>query len=466
MIKIKNGLIVAILAMSAGSVLGDDKPGQGAGGCPCTEDLTNIKMAVHGAVKDTSVNGIITPGADSVVSALNKIFILGGEGPQQAGKDRQSILDTKIDLYVKNFYTWYGKKAFAIQNNAPSQSPAAAANQGLFAEYGQDKLQQDYQDLNTAVREEVEKYINMGLGKAEPPKDKPNSTQEGDVSGRSSEKTKKDDQKKPNNNAKIQLIKQVNDYVSGSDDGAKKVSYPAMLNPLNIFAKGDAGQADNFIESLKNSLPIMQNYVFPSEKQALAIAKAKQTIEITVPPYIDDGKEKTTKSFSRPDPSDANEVYVQSYMESVKGRVESNATYQKYLLKRLSDLAIKSGYISNIAYMFKKQEVKQGSTGPSLAEKEKNMALEGLNTAYYYGTTQDPLTIADISLKTLHTNNKIVYFLYQILRQMEYANYIQSLKSLQEQQISAITDQQDIDTINKLIDDLVAKIKAEKKSKV
>lgn len=427
MINIKNCFLIVMCIMSIYHVT------ISAQGCPCASDLKEIQKAVNGEAKAID-NKIVTPQADSVVSALSKIFVL--QPKTKVGDSGQSILDAKIDLYANNFYKWYGKDAFGAVDIDKNKQTRATSNKDFFNKYGQESLKENYEAVDKEVNKAVQQYIDKSLGK-QPVTPRTNSVNQSIES---------------ESDAKKNLLKQTNDYIQGVNNK----SYPAMLNPLKVFNVDDkdpltSNRTEEFIYSVETSLPAVKKFYLPPKEKTPANGR----IEVTTPVYLDaENKEQTTIVLAQ-NSADGDLDGFKTRYEKIKKLVEKNSTYQRYSLKLLSDLAIKCGLISNIAYMFKKREVTASSTSPkiSLAEKERNMALEGLDPAYY-GTPAEPLSVAALNLKTLHAQNVTIYFMYQILRQIEYANYIQSLKSLQEQQITSMTDDQDISKIKALIEDL------------
>lgn len=433
MINIKNCFIAAVCMLSTAPAFS---------GCPCNRDLEKILMAVNG-------NSTTTGAPDSVVSSLNRIFIIDDDAfknsltEEKLGKSIPipGMLDTKIDLYIKNFYKWYGQDAFKAvdidKSKEKTDVSADVSTASFFEKYGQKALKKDYEDVDKAVNTEVKDYIDKSLGKKQA------------KTGGNDTNTSADLEKA----AKDKLIKQVDEYIQNKPaQTGNNTTYPAMLNPLKVFTIDEASpltsnQTKEFISSIKDSSPTIRKFYFPSSD---TIGESK-TVSITVPAYTDANTEKTSIVLSANATISEDLPKFKARYADLKASIEDNPIYRKYSLKLLSDLAIKSGLISNIAYMFKKREVIDDKTSKiSLAEKERNMALEGLDPAYY-GTKGEPLSIAALNLKTLHANNKMIYFMYQILRQIEYANYIQSLKSLQEQQITSITDDNDIAEIKKLI---------------
>lgn len=433
MINIKNCFIAAVCMMSIVSTA------PASGGCPCSGDLEKIQMAVNG----NSTTGKMP---DSVVSSLNRIFILDDDAFKNSltkenigkGIPIPGMLDTKIDLYAKNFYQWYGQDAFKAVDIDKNKEKVDVSTAGFFKKYGQEALKEDYKLVDKAVNTEVKEYIDKSLGKKQA-KTGGNNTNTSVISEK---------------DAKDKLIKQVDEYIQNKPaQNGNNTTYPAMLNPLKVFNIDEvspltSNQTKEFISSIEDSLPTVRRFYFPPGN---TITSENTTVSVTVPAYTEANEEKTSMPLSLDVNNEEDWQKFKDRYIGLKASIESNPTYRRYSLKLLSDLAIKSGLISNIAYMFKKREVVDDKKSKiSLAEKERNMALEGLDPTYY-GTKDEPLSIAALNLKTLHANNKMIYFMYQILRQIEYANYIQSLKSLQEQQITSITDDNDIAEIKKLI---------------
>lgn len=443
MINIKNCFLIVMCIMSIYHVT------ISAQGCPCASDLKEIQKAVNGEAKAID-NKTVTPQADSVVSALSKIFVL--QPKTKVGDSEQSILDAKIDLYAKDFYKWYGKDAFKevvfdeikVDKKTKKAIPGKNTNKNtnnsatLFAQYGRTVLREDCINVDAEVNNKIQDYIDKSL----PPQDP--------------EKLK--DQKTPTE--RRLLLDQVEKYLQDAktptkgDKKPKESAYPEMLNPLKMIETTVdenttyTNQSKNFIASLENSLPPLKTFYFPPASDI----KDGQ-IKITSPLYNDQENKRTTLAIKLKE--DKSMTPVEMYQTKID-LLKNNPAYQSYALKIMSDLSIRCGLLSNIVYMFKKREKPETnsagnkSTALSLADKERDMALEGLDPKYY-GTDDKPITAADLNLKTLHTNNKTLYFMYRILQQIEYANYIQSLKSLQEQQLTEIQDEQNIRRINNII---------------
>jgi hypothetical protein len=64
-----------------------------------------------------------------------------------------------------------------------------------------------------------------------------------------------------------------------------------------------------------------------------------------------------------------------------------------------------------------------------MLEREKYMAMVGLTQTYYNDLKTK--SVADVNLETLHTLNKIVYFLYKLHQDNERAQLITSVSGLQ-----------------------------------
>lgn len=416
MINIKNCFIAVICVMLATPPIFANAPG-----CSC-------EKAIRGKDEGNMFK-------ESVVGVLSKIFISDKvvEDKNKTKKENEKeitlgILDDKIDVYEKNFYKWYGKNAFKESTTTTS---AAGTNQStltktLFDKYGQEALKTKCDEVDKAVNTELQEYIKKSLSK--PPVELPVKI--------------KDESKLVGVD---RLINQTDKYTSNTPDS----SYPEMLNPIKMLEintdtkdstdKVNTKKIAAFITSLEDSLSPFRRVYLPSKEEIEKTADNKD-IKIIVPMYNENnGMINTIIPINK-----------KTYTDKIKTQLEDNSLYQANIIRHLSDLSIRCSLMSNIIYMVKKREVSEDK-GLSLAEKEKNMALEGLDPKYY-GIGGNSLSIADLNLKTLHANNKTVYFMYRILQQLEYANYIQSLKSLQEQQLTVMTDDQNIMKIKSFIE--------------
>jgi len=457
MIDVKKCFIVVVCVMLITPIFGDDPKTNTTSGCPC-------KAAIDDAMRGTPQNtksgddGKIIPldpkdpsRSDSVVSSLNKIFVLA---PKTKAEDSgQSILDGKIDLYEKYFYTWYGKEAIQnIKATADLFGKSVAANRltqnntiinssnqntaidSPAVDREKEEVLKNLKQIDDDVKQEVDGYIRTTIDQTPKsifeatdetaklfttiPKKKPTTTKEEDTEATKAAKEA---------NKKAQALKL------------------SALNPLPLLTQGNKkDDIDKLITTFKNTLPPLKVVYLPPIEP-----KMPDSVEIIVPIIEEKGEYHKEKV--------ATNTYT-GYSEGikrilgVKEKIEKNPLYQEYVLKNLSNLMIRDSLLNNIFYVLKSREKKiiKGGEQLSLAEKERQMALEGLDPAYY-----KTLTVAALNLKTLHTNNKMLYFMYKISQQIEYANFIQSIRGLQDQRSSLLQDDTSITEIAEIIKEII-----------
>ena len=97
-------------------------------------------------------------------------------------------------------------------------------------------------------------------------------------------------------------------------------------------------------------------------------------------------------------------------------------------MKIRSLLALRTLFFEGIFDVFQAR-YKDNKADSSLLEKEKYMAMVGLTQTYYNDLKTK--SVADVNLETLHTLNKIVYFLYKLHQDNERAQLITSVSGIQ-----------------------------------
>jgi hypothetical protein len=108
--------------------------------------------------------------------------------------------------------------------------------------------------------------------------------------------------------------------------------------------------------------------------------------------------------------------------------LNTNSLYQEYKMKVRSLLALRTLFFETIFNVFQ-ERYKENKADSSMLEREKYMAMVGLTQTYYNDLKTK--SVADVNLETLHTLNKIVYFLYKLHQDNERAQLITSISGMQ-----------------------------------
>jgi len=118
------------------------------------------------------------------------------------------------------------------------------------------------------------------------------------------------------------------------------------------------------------------------------------------------------------------------YSEALKF-LYKNKIYQEYRMKLRYTNVLRSVYIGPILQAYQDRIVENTEKdGKSLAEKEKEAALEGMGEQYYKDLKTK--SVADINLETLRAINKLVYFNYKIHKDSEKITLIMAIAALQK----------------------------------
>jgi hypothetical protein len=371
-----------------------------------------------------TINALV--GTQSLLDALNKIFVRG------TGSEGQSDLDKKIDMYVSKFYDWYTttvtKKTDGSANNEDVQNTRFEADY-IEIESAQSAVSDGLKNLLTnelayynqakplTKKDDLTDLINLSV-------DRPGY----------SPPVETDDDSQPNS-VKILGFEKA---ASLTEETPSKDTPPTFPNALNINSligpdvytqttkeKKDTSKAEN---KAKKDAQLYMAYIF----------------QLTPPPKmfvipIPDGSSDIT--IQLPYTSSANDE--QNLMKKVKaedyGKLQTylteNNLYQEYKEKSRVLLALQTLYHNNFLNAYQERlantsDTDSDSLSLSLVEREKQMAMEGLEMKY---EDLKKKTMADVNLETLYTLNKIVYFLHKLHQDNERIQLTSTITAMQAQ---------------------------------
>jgi len=419
-------------------------------------------QTIIGAIKtlDTHIANVLSgSAANSIVSTLNAIFV--GKADNSGNLVTQGELDKKIDLYAKKFYGFYTNQDFinstleitddkGISDNASFDLVTIEKN----VKDGTSNLlkQEIYYDTQKSLLDKVKDALSLLLVKAEGGKN--NIGLDTPLSNVNPNITVSDYAASGTQYGSVNNTEIVTD--NSSSDIKDILNADALLGPDGYF--GD--KADNarlFINQLMQAALPPKIFYFPSmmEKNVKnGVVKVyypyKDTQKNT--PYTESQEISTatpehcgcTNCGCVPSPCSCDSDY-----DKMIKMVNKSQIYQEYKTKTRSKIALRTFYLNNIFRSFQ-ERYKKNKTDQSLLEKEKNMALVGL-TPTYYGNLKAK-TVAEVNLETLHTLNKVVYFLYKLHRDNERSLLMVTILGAQNQAMDMEDEKNYLNPIGKLID--------------
>ena len=352
---------------------------------------------------DTDVSNILSGGAnDSIVSTLNTIFV---------GADtKQSKLDGKIDVYMKGFYNLYTDKEKPFLNETLEIN---GAPDGLVAL--QDNVKNKVKEMITTIT------LDAGKEPTEP-------TELTKAAKKAAQKAAK--------------------------KGSGVLTAEALVGPDGYSDNG--AEAEAFIKQLLKSTPLPKTFFFPDVPELAPSPGTKGDLQVTYPVKDTKNNRPFTKSQELSiaskcygSSSFANDDKCDSDYERMVNYITNTQVYKEYKAKTDAKLAQQTVFLDNIFRIFG-ERYKSSKGSPSLVEKEKKMASDGLAPAYYDALKVK--SVADVNLETLHALHKIAYFLHKLHLDNERVLLMSSVNGMQNQ----LQDMQDesayIKPIVRLID--------------
>ncbi len=378
-----------------------------------------------------------------IADALNDIFV-GKKVPASAtlnSMDLRSVMDQKIDVYTRQFFSTYITKSFQdlnyLKDNIINMSNV---NTLLSQEIG-------YNTQKNARDMFIDDNALLKLPFESPPNYNAASTTSPSPFGNLAPSAPKASDMAPNI---LDLIGK-DTYGKPRSSDAPDVSLPKAEQEAGL--KNEKDKARLFIRYMLQAVPPPRNFNIARQ--------ADGSLEMVVPlpsndpvplPY-------TTYSIAKDDiPA------MLSYLNN-EGRY-----YVPYKMKVRSMNVLRTLYTEGLIRAYQERvapETGKGNQGGgnnttsdldtrSLIEKEKDMAFTGLNKAYYNkllgldesgkhpilgpdGKPIPPATVADVFLEALQAVNKLVYFVYKLHQDIERLTLIVSTSSMQ-----LIGGQQDI----------------------
>jgi hypothetical protein len=228
-------------------------------------------------------------------------------------------------------------------------------------------------------------------------------------------------------------------------------------------------KAKLFISYVLQTVDLPKNFIIPDPNTATndPSNQASQVVYMYLPSSDKTaGTPYTTKKISvNADPSKyANAPQGESKVEyeRMANFLKSNTQYyQPYKTKVRAASVLRTLYTDALYRSFQ-ERVKDTSTSPagqSMAEKEKSMAMAGLDKNYYEtlvnGDPQNkisPATLADLAIEGLKTFNKLIYFAYRIHQGIERLNMLVAISGMQMGGMTGIQDDMNfVQPITKLI---------------
>ncbi|EKE01086.1 MAG: hypothetical protein ACD_21C00223G0007 [uncultured bacterium] len=347
-----------------------------------------------------ALTGTAKPAADTVLSALNKIFIINRTSDGIA----QSTLDAKIDAYVNNFYSWYASNIGFISTIDYTDKDKKTGAFSTAKKYNIKTIQE-------AVDTELSKLLTKELA----------------YYNQATNSIKQTDQDT--------LITGLGQKITIRQVDGKDVATPTVAV---LGFDSTATIPDNDISTLSiNVLLGPDGYEDEIAKQKAQWFMA-YLFQLTPPPvefFTAEQAAATNKdmAISVPDKTDPITVPAEQHTDMIAA-LNSNSLYKKYKNKYNVLLALQTLYHNNIINMYQTRIKSEDPTSKkkllSLVEKEKQMATEGLEMTY------DDLkkkSVADINLETLYTLNKVVYFLHKLHQDNERAQLVSTIIAMQAQ---------------------------------
>ena len=397
-IKLKTILVAASFILLQTQVLAD--PIVEAINLLRTEEFIN---AINGTANTSMVNQIV-----GLNTQMTKLFddTFKGTFNKNTGKlENLGTIDTKIDLYANNFYSWYSTKVFPNLGFKEISEKNNNSVQKLLT-----------QEIGYNTQRSIDKKIgDMGMLLSQPiEKDNNNITAE-NLGINSNDKT-------------------ITPYGSLDSSLSPVASNTPTVDDLigpDTYDDTTSNKAKLFISYiLRTSLPPKTFYI-PSENEAVGTGE-NRAVSVYLPIPSTDAPY-TTVSVSTNKNSSGQSEYTR-----MVNYLNTNARYyQPYKMKTRATNILRTLYIENLFNLYqertkekiKGKDGKETEGSKSLVEKEKDEAFAGLDKKYYEDLKTK--SAADVNLEMLRAINKLSYFVYKLHQDNERSTLIMAASGLQ-----------------------------------
>ncbi|CAL7959865.1 conserved exported hypothetical protein [Gammaproteobacteria bacterium] len=437
--------------------------GEAFAASPASSDPQTVIDAIKIMDADI-VNAISGNAPNSIVNTLNTILV-GTANGSSGNVTQQGTRDKQIDLYAQKFYGFYTNqdhinKMLEIGNDKGISDDISSGDLlaiGKNVENGTSNLlkQEVYYDTQKTLLDRVKDILSLLIVKAEGDKNNidssaslsisdPNSTISKFVEGGTKYGSVNDSEMVTNNS---------------SSDIKEILNANVLIGPDSYFGDS-ADQAKLFINQLMQASPPPKTFYFPSPPTKQNVKKDQITVYYPYRNAQSNTPYTESQGISTSKPSNCNctdcgclpagkPCSCDSDYERMLKMVSGNQLYQQYKIKTRSRIALRTFFLSNVFRAFQ-ERYKKNQKDQSLVEKEKSMALVGLTPTYY--SNLKTMTVAEVNLETLHTLNKVVYFLYRLHQDNAFALLIASVNGLQNQPLDIQDESTYLVPIGNLID--------------
>jgi len=408
----------------------------------------SMQNEILGALNDgtsSSILGRLKNNSESLLKALNKIFVGESSDPnsKNAALGNQSDLDKKIDLYIDHYYDWY-----AADTGFTTTIDTESVQKAIDTEVKDKKITSTIGDIiksfgtpqqynicsiQDAVDTGLEKLLKSDIGYYI---DETAIDRKKDLNALLVEKVEGGSNDIDKSFLGNDLSKNPFGILGFTPDKNMPggLSVDALLGPDGYIEdkktkKLEETNAKLFVNYVFQSAPLPEGFYIPPKKPA-----KKNKVTVKFPKAIvasGDNDPKNEVQVSTEIPTDSDD-FKTSY-DRMLTYLGENKTYQQYKLQYRTLLALQSLFHGNILGSYQ-DRVKTADANnkdkklPSLVEKEKSMAMEGLVVPY---EELKKKSAADINLETLHALNKLVYFLHKLHQDNERLLLVNTISSMQ-----------------------------------
>jgi hypothetical protein len=249
-------------------------------------------------------------------------------------------------------------------------------------------------------------------------------------------------------------------YRSMADEIPSAQDAPNLSDLIGIdgYKDDEKDKAKLFISYILSAMPAPKNFVIPDISTA-------QNNKVYMYLPIADNEAGTPYTYKEISTSVDSEKYKDAppgeskveYDRMVAYLKKDNSLYQPYKMKVRVTNVLRTLYTESLYHAY--QDRVKDSSGLSLVEKEKLVALYGLNKSYYEtlvnGNSEKgigPATLADVAIEALRAVNTLSYFIYRIHQDIERLTLVTATSGMQTLgSLSAIGGTKYIAPISKLI---------------
>lgn len=380
--------------------------------------LAGCALLNHQAFSDTSINALSPSaglsGGNSVITAINQLqqtivslfnSTFNGTFDSAGALTGLSTLDTKVNMYTKNYYSLYSTTDFTnwggffTKNKTTDTSVEKWLSQELGYNTQKDQAKKSI-DTNTLLAAPIENDNNNI-----------NPTSLGLSTSANSSATP---------------------YGSIDDSAPTADSMPNfndLIGKDSYANTNDQNQAKLFISYLLKSIPAPKTFYIPSKSEAI---NGKVAIYIPLPnedntaPYTTLSGGVSTKSDNITSATSGASEYdrMVAYLNG------NQQYYQKYKMKTRAALIARTLYLENLFRIYQERAKNlNDKNDKSLAEKEKEMAFAALDKEYY--AKLKTMSAADVNMEMIHALNKQNYFLYKLHKDNERIALMTEITALQ-----------------------------------